>query len=288
MKNIRFFWTIGVLGSLAVSLTTCGSSPSSPLTLVAISVTPLISSIPLGFPQQFTATGKFSNGTSQDITTQVTWNSSNTSVLTVNGGGLATPVSLGTATITASLGGLSESTTYVVTSATLSSIFVTPVNLSLPRGVTQQFTATGIFSDNTNHDITTQATWNSSDPSIATVNNIGLVTGVATGTATLTATFETISGSTTLTVTSAALLSIAVTPANLSIPRGTTQQFTATGTYADGTTRDITTQVIWSSSFTIVLTVNSSSGLGTAIAAGTTAITATSGTISGSTALTVT
>src|SRR4051794_24729659 len=47
--------------------------------------------------------------------------------------------------------------------------------------------------------------------------------------------------------TSAPLQSIAVTPANPSIPAGTSQQFTATGTYGDSTTRNLTGQVAWTS-----------------------------------------
>jgi hypothetical protein len=88
-------------------------------------------------------------------------------------------------------------------------------------------------------------------------------------------------------VNSATLTSISVTPVNPSIPAGNTQQFAASGTYSDGTSHDITTQVTWSSSNTSVATVYSS-GLGTAVPAGTTAITAAKGSISGNTTLTVT
>ena len=86
--------------------------------------------------------------------------------------------------------------------------------------------------------------------------------------------------------TTGKLLSISVTPGNPSVPAEITGQFTASGTYSDGTTHDITTQVTWTSSDTSVATVNSS-GLATAVAAGTTTITATSGSISGNTTFTV-
>src|SRR6266478_2744557 len=83
------------------------------------------------------------------------------------------------------------------------------------------------------------------------------------------------------------LSSIAVTPGNPSIPKGTTQQFTATGTYSDGSTQNLTSTVAWSSSNTTVATINST-GLATAVGAGSTTIQASSGSISGSTTLTVT
>jgi hypothetical protein len=79
------------------------------------------------------------------------------------------------------------------------------------------------------------------------------------------------------------LVSIAVTPGNLSIANGATVQLTATGTYSDNSPQDLTTQVLWSSSDSTKATV-SSTGLVTAIATGSTTLTATSsGSITGST-----
>ena len=87
------------------------------------------------------------------------------------------------------------------------------------------------------------------------------------------------------------LVSIAVTPANPSIVSGTTQQFTATGTYSDASTQNITASVTWSSSSIAAATISNvggSKGLATGVAAGNTTITATLGLISGNTQLTVT
>lgn len=87
---------------------------------------------------------------------------------------------------------------------------------------------------------------------------------------------------------SASLSSIAVTPASPSITVAADEQFTATGTSSDGSTADITSSVTWSSSDTAAATIVETSGLATAVAAGTSTITATSGTISGNTVMTVT
>lgn len=86
----------------------------------------------------------------------------------------------------------------------------------------------------------------------------------------------------------ATLSSIAVTPASPSITVAADQQFTATATYSDGSTADITASVTWSSSDTAVSTIVETSGLAAAVVAGTSTITATSGTISGTTVMTVT
>src|SRR5439155_11839338 len=107
-------------------------------------------------------------------------------------------------------------------------------------GKTQQFTATGTYSDGSTLDVTSSATWVSSNSAVATITVGGLATGVAQGTSQISATSGVVTGSTTLTVGAAALVSIAVTPASPSIGRGTTQQFTATGTYSDGTTLSLT------------------------------------------------
>ena len=89
---------------------------------------------------------------------------------------------------------------------------------------------------------------------VATISNAagsnGLATSVSAGSTTITAASGSISGSTTLTVTPATLVSIEVTPANPSIAKGTSKQFTATGTYSDNTTQNLTTAVTWSSSNT--------------------------------------
>ena len=83
------------------------------------------------------------------------------------------------------------------------------------------------------------------------------------------------------------LTSIAVTPSNPTVTVGGTQQFTATGTYSDGSTQNLTGQVTWASSNTATATI-SPAGLATAVAGGTTTISATLGAVSGSTGLTVT
>lgn len=78
------------------------------------------------------------------------------------------------------------------------------------------------------------------------------------------------------------LSSIAVTPASATIPVGGTQQFSATGTYSNGTTRDLTGQVTWASATTAVATI-SAVGLGTGLGAGQTVISATLSGVTGNT-----
>jgi Bacterial Ig-like domain (group 2) len=91
-------------------------------TPTSISITPVSPSIVNGSSKQFVATGTFLDNTTQNLTTQVTWSSSNTDVATINPSGLATSIAAGSTTITATWGSMSESTTLTVTltgSATL-------------------------------------------------------------------------------------------------------------------------------------------------------------------------
>ena len=267
--------------------------------LVSIAVTPMNSSIAIGTTAQFTAIGTYSDNSTRDLTTSVTWSSSAKSVALISNAvrskGKATLVAVGTTTITAKSGRISGSTPLTVAPPTLVSITIRPPNPSIILGMTEQFTATGTYSDNSTQDITTSVTWTSSAVSVATISNAAGSTGGAAskdvGTTTITATSANISGSTILTVTPVTLVSITVTPANPSAVLGTTEQFAATGTYSDNSTQDITTSVTWGSSASSVATISNAAGSigkATAVAAGTTTITATSATISGSTILTVT
>lgn len=259
--------------------------------LVSIAVTPANASIAAGTTQQFTATGTYSDGSTQNLTSSAAWTSSVTSVATVNSTGLAAGVAAGSTSIIATSGSISGSTTLTVAAPTLVSIAVTPANPSFALGTTQALKATGTYTDGSTQDLTSSVTWNTANHAIATVNSAGVATSLGIGTTSVTATSGSIAGSTNLTVTQAALLSIAVTPAIPSIPAGTTQQFTATGTFTDGSTQNLTTGVQWTSDTTSVATISNAAnnqGLATGISAGTASITATSGSISGTTTLSVT
>jgi uncharacterized protein YjdB len=180
----------------------------------------------------------------------------------------------GTVTITATdpASGISADTTLTVTPATLTSVDITPANPSIALGTAQQFTATGIYSDASTQDVTASVTWSSNDTSIASISNAsgdkGLADGMAPGTVTITATDPAsgISADTTLTVTPATLTSIEITPASASIAVGASKQFTATGTYSDASTEDLTSMVSWHSSNKMVATVgNATSNKGLAV-----------------------
>ena len=116
----------------------------------------------------------------------------------------------------------------------LLSITVTPTDISLPVGATQQFKAIGTYSDSSTTDLTTSAQWTSSVPTVAALNATnGVATGLNPGATTVTATSGSISGTAILNVSPTALVSIAITPNPFSTGIGIERQLTATGTYLD-------------------------------------------------------
>ncbi|MGB8474832.1 MAG: MBG domain-containing protein [Candidatus Acidiferrum sp.] len=92
--------------------------------------------------------------------------------------------------------------TLTITAPTLVSIQITPANPSILLGLTQQFTATGTYSDNSTQNITASVTWTSATPSVATIGaNTGLATGASAGTSQITGILGSVkSASMTLTV----------------------------------------------------------------------------------------
>ncbi len=176
-----------------------------------------------------------------------------------------------------------------LTPSGLVSISVSPVTPVVPLGATQRFAATGTFSDGTTQTLAS-VTWSSSSSVVATItddaSNLGAADAVAAGSTTIIACAGSICGTTALTVSSPALVSIAVTPTNGVVPVGLSIQFHAAGTYADSSTQDLTSSVAWSSDAPLVATINLA-GLANGVAAGSSNISASLNGVTGSTTLTV-
>jgi trimeric autotransporter adhesin len=192
----------GIVGMTMSALECGGGDNSSQSELVSIAVSPISPSIAVGATQQFTATGTFTGGGTQNLTSSVTWSSSATGVATIDSAGLATGVSPGSATILASskpFGG--ETTLSVEVTRVLVSIVVSPQEASMATGATLQFAATGTYNDGTVGNVTNSVTWTSSETNIATISTGGLATGVSSGGTTITAASGSISGTASLSVT---------------------------------------------------------------------------------------
>ncbi|HEV7217890.1 MAG TPA: Ig-like domain-containing protein [Terriglobales bacterium] len=272
-------------GTISGTASLTVGSPS----LASITVRSTTSSVGVGFTDQFTATGNYTDGSTQDLTGSVNWSVSNSALVVISSGGLVTAKSNGSATITATAGSITGTAPLTVT-ISLVSITITPPSPTIAANTSEQFKATGTFTDGSTQDVTGTVNWSSSDTTKATISNSGPTSGLAhalhSGSCTMTASSGAISASDTLIVSNGTLASISVTPAASTIPLGVLQQFTATGTFSDGTTQDITNTVTWSSSQPALAAITVS-GAATARNLGTVTILASSGSVNGSTSLTV-
>jgi len=129
--------TTGVVAGVAAGSATITASSGSvsgnvalsvvPAALVSIAVTPNPFTTGVGIPRQLTAAGTYSDNTTADLTSSVTWVASDPTVLNVTGG-IASGLKLGTTNIVASVGAISGISSVTVTSNTWSPA----ANLSYP------------------------------------------------------------------------------------------------------------------------------------------------------------
>ncbi len=286
-------------GTTQIRATYMGFSATANLTVTSAALTSVVvespvSKLPRAMRAQLAAFALYADGSKQDVTAQASWSSNNQAVAAVSAQGEVTGASVGPATVTANFMGKVGSTTIEVTAATLNSIEITPVTpvIRLPATgtVIQRFFATGLYSDGTTSDVTGQVTWESNNPAVLEfaggLGNAGVATAKTTGGATVTARLGAVTATTSVMVMSATITSIRVTPVNPTLPRDTTQAFTATATYSDGTSADVTGSAVWSSGDSAVISV-SSTGVATGLAVGSTSVRATIGQVSGSAFVTV-
>ena len=200
----------------------------------------------------------------------ITWSSSDTNVATVDSTGKVTAVAAGTATITAKAGSCKKTCTVTVTKVIpITSVTLNQNAVTLNKGTTTTLTATIAPSDTT-EDKT--ITWSSSDTSVATVDSTGKVIAVGAGTATITAKAGIYQAICTVEV-KIPVSGILINKTSVNLTKGDSTTLSASLLPADTTE---TATIIWSSSDTSVVTVDSI-GKVTAIAAGTATITAKAG-----------
>jgi len=285
MKSLPRLFAAIVLSVFVLGvLSGCSGLPNSGgggKTLSSIAVTPAAPAhLKVGATQQFTAMGTFSDGSSSDITSTVTWNSATTAAATISGTGLATGVAAGTSSITATSGTVT-SPGVTLTVISLASIAVTPNPASVAVSGTVQLTATGTYSDTSTADISSQVTWACAPSAIATISPSGVATaGAANGTCQITATSGAIiSPGVTLTVGTGGTpvaIAVQIVQVNPTIAIGNTEVFTAKFLMSDGSLIDPTAAVTWSSGTPATATIIANAGIASGVAAGSSTITASS------------
>jgi len=172
----------------ALSFTACGDFfvSAGSTDHVTLSATALVLSSNSGVgsgveSKKLTATAVTVGGTSTDVSSTATWSSSSPAIATVDSTGTVTAVAAGTATISAKSGGATGKATVIVVASSVGAFNVTPTSVTLhtTTGPTTQQLAAIVTLGGGTVDVSKYATWSSDTTTVATVNSVGLVTGVA-------------------------------------------------------------------------------------------------------------
>jgi len=299
-STILFVLLVSIL-----SLSACGGSDGDDEFKEAVKVNDLkITSITISSPntislpsiievdavEDFIAMAEIDSGATNaiDISDQVRWTSSDPSIISISSLGRATGIADGTVEIRAELADLFGSKELSASSAALTSIVISLedelVSLTSIGVCTshQQFTAMGTFADGRVSDVTSNIIWASTAEEVVEIDNKGTVTALIVGGTVISGAHENgvVSNDFPLTVADT-LDSITVTPDNVTLNEGGSQQFLAMGSYSGLVDdQDVTTTVTWVSDNTLNLSisnVNNSEGLATAIAVGDADVTASCG-----------
>ncbi len=245
--------------STAVLFAGCNSLKTLTITPGSVTLTGV------GQTTQFTALGQSVMGnaspTTSDITTSVTWSSSNTGVAVINSSGLATAVGAGTTDIQAISNGVVASATLTVSlpasgsGSGSPSLSVSPTSVTETfDGETTQFIAMGSLNGATPQNVSSQVTWVSSNTQVATINTNGLATALGSGTTTVTAYYAGISATATVTVsvssTTPNVPALTIIPSAVTLTgTGAVTQLIAIGNLTgNGVVQNLTNNVTWSSS----------------------------------------
>ena len=264
-------------GTISVTASFEGVSAAIQVTvlpnLVSLSVTEVSSTLKVAQTFQLTLTGNYSDSSTQDLSSVATWSVADTAILEVSSSGSVTALSAGTSIVTATYQDLSVERSISVKA--LVDLSISPTSVTLAIDSSQQLNVTGRYTDNSKEAFDSLVTWETSDINVANISNSGVVLGVSAGTVSVTANAGGVSSSLSVTVSPATLQSIVVRSQITQIVAGLTSSFSAKGVYSDGTEQNLSEQVFWSISNTSIASIDSETGLLTALQAGTASVIAT-------------
>lgn len=218
-----------------------------------------------------TATGIYSDNSTENVTVYADWNSETPAVASIYNGTI-TAKAEGTTTVVVAYKGFTQSANVKVTKK-VKALTKDTQKLNLRKDASSTIGLTATYSDNSTENVADKAIWTSSNEKVATVVN-GKVTGHSSGSAIITAAY----GTKSVTVeTSVELVSrLEASDTYISLLLKEKEPVTVTATYPDGTTRDVTADAVWTTSDEDVADVIG--GMLTGYGSGTATITASYGT----------
>lgn len=252
-------------GKATVQATWGGLSVDIPVEILAgkpvrLDIAPAVVTVGVDASETVRALAVFADGRTTDVSTSSLWQSSDATVASVQAGSVR-GVAAGTATVGATFDGLTGRANVTVTASPVAAVRIDPATQSVGIGAVGNFTATAIYANGAQADVTAQATWIASISSTASLTTAGSFTGLAPGVTEVSATFSNVTGKASLEVVDpGTITTVTVTPTTATIASGATQRLTATATRTDGTTVDVTTTAVWTVDDASVATVSSSAG----------------------------
>lgn len=216
-------------------------------------------SLPVGRSFALDLQGHLSDGSTVSLTSLAQWTSSAPAIASPVAGRLLA-ASAGTAVITAQVAGFTTSFTVAVTSATPAALVVESAANSMGRGEVVALTAWLYFTDGSRFDVSAEVSWQSQSPEVVSVAPSGAALGVSAGSGTVLARWQSLLATTTLVVTAPPSLVQLVVAGPSSLSVGQVVAFSATATWSDGSTSDVTAAAVWNSSDAAVLASSGGGG----------------------------
>lgn len=238
------------------------TAASAAVTLKDVTLSPAAVSLVPGQTQSFRATGVFSDGSTQDLTSRVVFAARNPDVVGITAAGLATAGKSGRTEVYATdpVTGKVSRVKAQVTIAALSAMVIEPATLRLEPGAVARLHAFASYDNGVSGvDVTSTLAWSSGKRTVATVTKNAdgsvVVTALKAGSALMTAKDPTTGvksdkSTGVVTVGGASgpkLTSISIVPASLKIAAGGQAALIAIGTYDDGSSADLTAKLDWAS-----------------------------------------
>jgi uncharacterized protein YjdB len=262
---------IVILFSLAFELGFIQPSYAGTIAVTGITVSTLSGSLSMipGDTTTLQVTATDASGKKGKVSKDITWATSDSTVATISNGKV-TALAAGTTDITATYGG--STATSSITVFSLTALTVTPSSASLIPGDITTLQVNATYANGKQVKISKGIIWDTSDATVATVAN-GKITALAAGSTDIKATYGESTATTTITV--AAIDTLTITPSKANLIPGDNATLQLNATYVGGKQVKISKGITWETSDSTIATVTN--GKVTALAAGSTDITATYG-----------
>ena len=241
-----------------------GSSAKKDGSLV-LEISPATTTLNVGSAQKFTATALLAGGRKKVVTAESKWSVSGESLADINQKGNLNALAVGDVIVTAVYLDVAATATVKITDFTLAKINIIPEEETINVGDLLSYKAIGIYSDDSEKDITAEVDWSNNQPAAAAFgteeDSLNVIKALAVAeTVVVTAKKDNIEGTGDLHIKDAKITALAITPKEISVPVQTVVEYAASATYDDGSVRDVTDNTVWISANAAIAAFSTNAG----------------------------